>query len=396
MSKQNSLLTRAVSEVLPSADSLNELMSKKKIRVYFGIDPSGAFLTLGHSIALRKLQAFADAGHEAILLIGNGTVRIGDPTGKDASRPVLSNEEIEKNFKDWQKQASKILNFNKIKVLRNGDWLDKLNYADIIKLLAKTTVQQLLERDMFRERLKAGKPIHGHEIIYPLIQGYDSTVMDVDLEIGGTDQTFNMMMGRTLQKAYNNKEKWVLTTPIINGTDGRKMSKSFNNYVALTDDPNDMYGKLMSISDDQIISYFELLTDIDLSKIAEMKKAMSNGENPMDFKKQLAFEITKMYHDKQHATEAQIHFEVTTQKKKTPKDISTFLLEPAINKILGILSVCMPWESKSNLRRLVEQGAVQLMPQEIRIMDQNQIIKIDKEQIFKVGKRNFFRVKYKK
>ena len=197
------LLSRGVAEVLPDKDSLATLMDERPIKLYLGIDPTGALLHLGHAVVLRKLQQFADLGHEVILLIGNGTVKIGDPTGRDESRPMLTDKEIEKNWQNWKKQASTILDFSKIKVLHNGDWLDQLNYSDIVKLLAKTTVQQLLERDMFQERLKQGKPIHGHEIIYPLLQGYDSVVMDVDLELGGTDQTFNMMMGRTLQKAYN-------------------------------------------------------------------------------------------------------------------------------------------------------------------------------------------------
>ena len=205
----NEVLTRGVAEILPSKESLKELMGKKKIKLFLGIDPTGSLLTLGHSIPLRKIQQFADLGHEVILLIGNGTVKIGDPTGKDSTRPVLTDEEIEENFKDWKEQASKILDFEKITIVRNGDWLDKLTYVDLIKIMGKVTVQQLMERDMFQERLKKGQPIHAHEIIYPLMQGYDSVHMDVDLEVGGNDQTFNMMMGRTLQKNYNNREKWV-------------------------------------------------------------------------------------------------------------------------------------------------------------------------------------------
>ena len=201
------LLTRGVEQVLPGSDTLAELMSKKKIRVYLGIDPTGNQLTLGHSVVLRKLQQFADAGHEVIMLIGNGTVRIGDPTGKDSTRPEISDEVIKENFKTWKEQASKVLDFDKIQIKYNGDWLDKLSYADMVKLMAQTTVQQLMERDMFQERLKNGLPIHGHEIMYPLLQGYDSVAMDVDLEIGGSDQLFNMMMGRTLQRQMNNREK---------------------------------------------------------------------------------------------------------------------------------------------------------------------------------------------
>ena len=243
------VLTRGVAEVLPQKETLAKLMSERKIRLYLGIDPTGAHLTLGHAVQLRKLQQFADLGHDVILLIGNGTVRIGDPTGKDSTRPMLTDEEIKANFEDWKRQASKVLDFDKIRIVYNGDWLDALTYADMVKLLANVTVQQLMERDMFQDRLKAGKPIHGHEIMYPLLQGYDSVAMEVDLELGGTDQTFNMLMGRTLLRQYKQKEKWVLANPIINGTDGRKMSKSYGNYVALDEAPNEMFGKIMSMKD---------------------------------------------------------------------------------------------------------------------------------------------------
>jgi tyrosyl-tRNA synthetase len=289
MPSTTQILHRGVAEVLPQAQTLEKLMSERKIRVYLGIDPTGSLLTLGHSVVLRKLQQFAEAGHEVILLIGNGTVRIGDPTGKDSTRPVLTDEIIAENFKTWKEQAGKILDFSKIKIVKNGDWLDRLSYSDIVKLMAKTTVQQLLERDMFQERMKNNLPIHGHEIMYPLLQGYDSVEMEVDLEIGGTDQTFNMMMGRHLLKSYKNKEKWVLTTPIINGLDGRKMSKSYGNFIALTENPRDMYGKLMSIADDMIIEYMTLLTDLSDEEIAETQKSMQAGENPMIFKKKIGF-----------------------------------------------------------------------------------------------------------
>ena len=279
------ILTRGVAEILPERAGLEKLMAKRKIRLYLGIDPTGTELHLGHSVVLRKLNQFTKLGHQVILLIGNGTVKIGDPTGRDESRPTLTDKQIADNFKTWQKQASKVLDFSKIEIRHNGDWLDKLTMVDIIKLMAKTTVQQLIERDMFQERIKNGQPIHGHEIMYPLLQGYDSVAMDVDLELGGTDQTFNMMMGRHLQKIYHHKDKWVLTTPIINGTDGRKMSKSYNNYVALTENPIDMYGKLMRIADNMIIEYFLLLTDVHTSEIAKMDKAMRAGKNPMTFKK---------------------------------------------------------------------------------------------------------------
>lgn len=380
------LLTRGIEQILPGSDTLAELMNKKKIRVYLGIDPTGNQLTLGHSVVLRKLQQFADAGHEVILLIGNGTVRIGDPTGRDSTRPELTDEIIQENFKTWKEQASKVLDFNKIEIKYNGDWLDKLSYADMVKLMAQTTVQQLMERDMFQERIKNGLPIHGHEIMYPLLQGYDSVAMDVDLEIGGSDQLFNMMMGRTLQRQMNNHEKWVLTTPIINGTDGRKMSKSYGNFVALTEAPNDMYGKLMSVADDEIITYFTVLTDVSMTEIDSMKAAIDGGQNPMEFKKRLAFEITRQYHDEAVAGSAQEHFEKTVQNKEVPDEIEEKSFSNGMT-LIEVLQNCMPDESNSNLRRLVEQGAVSLNDQ--KLTDLNQSLESG---ILKVGRRRYFKI----
>jgi tyrosyl-tRNA synthetase len=385
----NTILTRGVSEILPDIDSLATLMAQRPIRVYLGIDPTGAFLTLGHSVVLRKLQQFAELGHEVILLIGNGTVRIGDPTGKDASRPVLTDQEIESNFKDWQKQASKILDFDHITLKHNGDWLDKLHFSELVQLMAKTTVQQLLERDMFQERITKGLPIHGHEIIYPLLQGYDSVAMDVDLEIGGTDQTFNMLMGRTLQKSYNNKEKWVLSTPIINGTDGRKMSKSLNNFIAITDAPNSMYGKIMSIADEQIITYLELLTDVPTATLIEITTALSAGENPMTFKKLLAKTITQQYHTDSEATAAEHFFESTVQEKNIPENIPTIVVPKEPLELLALSKLCAPEESNSALRRLIEQGALELLPSGEKPLDPQAIVPNTTETV-RIGKRRYY------
>lgn len=384
------ILTRGVTEILPDRNSLAALLSSKKIRVFMGIDPTGSFLTLGHSVGLRKLQQFADLGHEVILLIGNGTVRIGDPTGRDSTRPVLSDEQIESNFKDWQAQASKILDFSKIKTVRNGDWLDKLTYSDIVKLMAQTTVQQLIERDMFQDRLTKGLPIFGHEIMYPLLQGYDSVAMDVDLEIGGTDQTFNMMMGRQLQKTYNGHEKWVLTTPIINGTDGRKMSKSFNNFVALTDEPSEMYGKLMRISDDMIIGYFTVLTDVPLSDIETMKKAMEQGTNPIEFKKKLALTITEMYHSESAALAAQTSFETVVQQGSAPEKMPIKTMTAGSYKISELAALVRPDISKSEINRLIQQGAVEVNNQKMN--DPFAIFTLESEIVIKVGKRQYTKI----
>jgi len=387
------LLTRGVEQIVPDAAGLLALMEQKKIRVYLGIDPTGNLLTLGHSVVLRKLQQFAEAGHEVILLIGNGTVRIGDPTGRDSTRPELTDEIIQENFKNWKAQASTILDFDKITIRYNGDWLDKLTYQDIVKLLAKTTIQQLTERDMFQERIKKELPIFGHEIIYPLLQGYDSVVMDVDLEIGGSDQLFNMLVGRTLQKSYNNREKWVLATPIINGTDGRKMSKSYGNFVALTEEPNEMYGKLMRIADEQIIEYFTLLTDIATIDIAKIQRAMEAGDNPMAFKQRLAATIVTQYHSAQDASTAAAHFSTSVQQKSVPENAPT--IKPSNNKLslLTLATECLPDESKSNLRRIITQGGAAIYaPDEERVTDPEQIIQTAKIEAIRIGKRKYFKI----
>ncbi|NCN82490.1 MAG: tyrosine--tRNA ligase [Candidatus Pacebacteria bacterium] len=389
------LLTRGVEQIVPDATGLFALMEQKKIRVYLGIDPSGNLLTLGHSVVLRKLQQFAAAGHEVILLIGNGTVRIGDPTGRDSTRPELTDEVIQENFKNWKQQASKILDFDKISIRYNGDWLDKLTYQDIVKLLAKTTIQQMVERDMFQERIKNELPIFGHEIIYPLLQGYDSVVMDVDLELGGSDQLFNMLMGRTLQKSYNNREKWVLTTPIINGTDGRKMSKSYGNFVALTEEPTEMYGKLMRIADEQIIQYFTLLTDVAAEEISEMERAMQAGENPMGFKQQLAKTIVTQYHTQALANMAADYFHTTVQQKSASEVDPTITVSSCKLSVLSLASECLPNESKNNLRRLITQGGTAIYaPDEQKITDPQQMLDTTNISAIRIGKRNYFRINH--
>lgn len=389
----SSILKRGVEKILPDIKTLEKLMTDRKIKVYLGIDPTGSLLTLGHAVVLRKLQQFAEAEHETILLIGNGTVRIGDPTGKDTTRPVLTDEVIQENFKNWKAQAEKVLDFSKITIMHNGDWLDKLTYADIVKLLAKTTVQQLMERDMFQERLKNSQPIHGHEIIYPLLQGYDSVAMGVDLELGGSDQLFNMMMGRTLVREYQNREKWVLTTPIINGTDGRKMSKSYGNFVALTENPRDMYGKLMRIADEEIITYLELLTDISDARIEEIKKSLQAGENPMHAKKIVAHEITASLHSTKEADEAEDFFAKTVQQKAVPNSLPEVKIRKTQLELLEICALCQPDQSKSNLRRLIEQGGVELIEKEGVITNPKIMINLVNGQVIRIGKRNFYRLK---
>ena len=373
---EKELLERGVVQILPDKASLQKRLAQGKIRLYLGIDPTGSKLHLGHAVALRKLQQFALAGHEVILLIGNGTVKIGDPTGRDSSRPMLTDDEIEANFVNWQKQASKILDFSLIKVKKNGDWLDKLAFSDIVKLLAKTTVQQLLERDMFQERLKKNLPIFGHEIIYPLLQGYDSVAMDVDLEIGGTDQTFNMLMGRNLQKIYHQKEKWVLTVPLIRGLDGRKMSKSFANYIALTEEPRQMYALVMSASDEVMWEYLENLTSVSTAEITQMKKQVSAGENPKIFKQRLAREIVTWLHSSKQALAAQEYWQKTVAEKQLPENLPVVVVSDFSLPLFDLAKAACPQESNSALRRLIEQKGVELLD----------------NQVLRVGKRKFFQL----
>ncbi|MFH0943139.1 MAG: tyrosine--tRNA ligase [Candidatus Beckwithbacteria bacterium] len=337
------VLTRGVEQVLPSREGLKKLMQIKKIRLYLGIDPTATKLHLGHTVMLRKLQQFADLGHEAILLFGTGTVLVGDPSQRDKGRKLITQPEIDDNIKTWKQQVEPIIDFKKVKIKYNGDWLLKLGLKEIIQIASKVSAIQLFKRDMFQKRLKLGDTVWFHETLYPLLQGYDSVAMNVDLELGGTDQTFNMLIGRELQAKINHHEKFVLTGKMIMGTDGQQMSKTSNNCIWLTDTAKDMFGKLMSIRDELIPNYWEFFTD----------KSMPIG-NPLTVKKQLALEITSQYHGDSGALAAQINFETTFQKKapefkQTVKQGSN--LVETIAKIAG---------SNSEAKRLIRDGAVDI------------------------------------
>src|SRR3989344_8738239 len=268
----NDLLARAVAKVIPQKLAEEKLKSGQKLRVYWGIDPTGAKLHLGHSVPLRKLKAFADAGHHVIFLVGSFTAMIGDPSGRDMTRTPLTREEVEENFKTYKEQAGKILDLSNIEVRYNHEWLEPFKFNEIVNLASNFTVQQMLQRDMFEKRIKEGNPISLHEFMYPLMVGYDSVVLDVDCELGGSDQEFNMLAGRSLQAAYKKRDKFVLTTRLIEGTDGRKMSKTYDNCVYLEDSLNDMYGKLMSLGDGLVKTYFECLTDVSLDEVGAILK----------------------------------------------------------------------------------------------------------------------------
>ena len=300
------VLTRAVDQVLPDKKGLKKLMQTKKIRLYQGFDPTATRLHLGHTVGLRKLMQFANLGHEVIFFFGTGTVLVGDPSERDTGRVLITQKEINENIKTWKDQVKPIVDFSKIKILQNGDWLTKLALKDIINIGSRISAIQLFKRDNFTRRLKAGDTVWYHETMYPLLQGYDSVAMDVDLEIGGTDQTFNMLVGRELQQKMNHKNKFIMSLKMIPGTDGKPMSKTSNNCIWLTDTAEDMFGKLMTVRDELIPEYFEFFTD----------KSAPQG-NPLTVKKQLALEITKQYHGDAKAKNSQTHFEQTFQKKSS-------------------------------------------------------------------------------
>lgn len=375
MTKVDEILTRGVADILPSRKGLADLIAKKKIKLYLGIDPTGTKLHLGHTVPLRKLQQFVDLGHEVILLFGTGTVLVGDPSQRETKRKAITQEEIEKNIKTWKKQAAPILDFEKIEIKQNGDWLLKLNLKDIINIASKISAIQLLKRDMFKKRLDKGSTVLYHETMYPLLQGYDSVVMDVDLEIGGTDQTFNMLIGRELQQKMNKREKFVLSMPMITGIDGKQMSKTSGNCVWLTDSADEMFGKLMSISDSQITSYTTLLTDLPTTKV----------KNPLEAKKKLAWEIVRIYHSEKEANGAQDRFERTFQKRE-PEYKTEISAKPTLSATVAAVV-----GSVSQAKRLIKQGAVDI--DGATVSDPTHKIKGGEK--IKIGKKTFVRVKVK-
>lgn len=392
--KIEKILTRGVENIYPSRDILEKvLLSGKKLRIYNGIDPTGK-LHLGHLSVLRKLRQFQDLDHEIIILIGDFTARIGDPTDKLAARKKLSKEQVEENAANYKELIGKILDLKKanIRFLHNEKWSNKLKPEDMLELASYFTVSQLIERDMFQKRIKENKEIYIHEFLYPIFQAYDSVTMDVDMEIGGNDQTFNMLAGRTLMKKLKNKEKFVLTTKLLTDPTGKKMGKTEGNLIALEEIPTEMFGKLMSWPDELIISGFTLLTDIPMDQIDEIAKQLESGANPIEFKKKLAFEIVKDLNSKQDAQQARDFFEKTVQKKELPENIPTLELKPDEHLvIIDLLIRAGLAESKSEAKRLVEQGGVEV---DLAVIENpmQEIIPED-NMVIKAGKRNFVRIK---
>lgn len=384
-----SLLQRNIAEVLPAVEEFEKRLASGPVTIYHGIDPSAPEIHIGHAVVLWKLREFQDAGHKVILLIGDFTGMIGDPSDRSAARVKLTKEQVLENAKSYKEQISKILRFegeNAVEIKFNSEWLSKLSFEEVVELASNLTVQQMLERDFFQRRITEEKPIYLHEFLYPLMQGYDSVAMDVDAEIGGTDQTFNMLVGRTLMKALKGKEKFVISVPLLEGLDGRKMSKSFNNYIGITESPEEIYGKAMSLEDDLIKRYFELATRLSEDEIKEVVSSSS----PMEAKKRLAWEIANLYHGKTQADQAQEYFERVHQKRELPEEIEEIQVEEDVVNLSDFLVDQGIVSSKSEVRRLIDQGGIRINDEPVS----NAELHIHKDGIVvKIGKRRFFRLK---
>jgi tyrosyl-tRNA synthetase len=390
------LLERGVEKIYPSKDFLRKkLLSGEQIKLYCGYDPSSSSLHIGNAISINKLSQFQKLGHQVIFLIGDFTGMIGDPTDKGSARRKMTRKEVLENSKSYKKQASHFLDFsgkNSAQVLYNSKWSDKMSFKDLIEVSSHFTVQQMIQRDMFQKRLEDAKPIYLHEFLYPLAQGYDSVAMDVDLEIGGNDQMFNMMCGRDLQKAINNKEKFVMTLKLLEDKDGKKMGKSEGNAVFLNENNIEMFGKVMSWPDEVIINAFELCTQIDFSEIKTIKKELNDDKiNPRDLKMKLAHEIVKIFHGEKLAQEARDYFVNTFQKKETPTDISEVILDSGKFKIVELLVSTKLAPSKGEARRLIDQKGVKI--NDNIIDDVNMEIELENGLVIQKGKRHFIKIK---
>ncbi|MEK7473436.1 MAG: tyrosine--tRNA ligase [Patescibacteria group bacterium] len=385
------LLNHAVENVYPSKAEVKKLLeSGTRLTVYFGIDPTGPTLHLGHFINFRRLALFQELGHKVILLIGDFTATIGDPTDKAAVRKPLTREKVLANCKLYKDQAARALNFkgsNAVELMFNSEWLGKMKFADVLDLSSHFTVQQMLERDMFQTRLSEGRPIHLHEFLYPLMQGYDSVAMDVDGEIGGNDQTFNMLAGRTLMKQLKNKEKFVIANTLLIDPTGKKMGKSEGNMIALTDAPEDIYGKVMSWTDGMIVPGLKLCTDASDEEIKKIETAMKKRENPMAFKRDLALRVVGWLVGEKEGARAAEHFTNVHQKHATPDEVPELKMKDRMSLVDALVAsgLC---SSKSDARRQIEQGGVKVDDEMVKDPNTN----VRKGFVIQKGKRHFVKL----
>jgi tyrosyl-tRNA synthetase len=392
--EQLNIIRRGADEILVEDELIARLKQGHPLKIKAGFDPTAPDLHLGHTVLINKLRQFQDLGHEILFLIGDFTGMIGDPTGKSATRPPLTHAEVHENAKTYQQQVFKILDQKKTRVVFNSEWMGCKTSADMIKLAASSTVARMLERDDFSKRFSGGQAIAIHEFLYPLIQGYDSVELEADVELGGTDQKFNLLMGRQLQEQHGQKPQVVITMPILEGLDGvQKMSKSLNNYIGIADEPRDMFGKIMSISDDLMWRYFELLSFRPLDEIEGFKQEIEDGKNPRDIKFLLAEEIIARFHSKEDAVKAREGFIAQFAKGAVPDDIPEHEFETgdegySIANLLKDAGLC---SSTSEAMRMIQQGAVKIDGE--KVSDKSLKITPGTEGVFQVGKRKFARIK---
>jgi len=393
---QFDILTSNIEEVLPEEELLNKLKNSKKnnipLNIKLGCDPSRPDLHIGHSVVLNKLKQFQDLGHNVILVIGDFTAMIGDPTGRNKTRPQIDIEETKNNSKTYIDQVSKILDISRTKIVYNSKWLNDINLNKLISLSSKFTLAQFLERDDFNKRYKNGLPISLHEFMYPLAQAYDSVYLRSDVEIGGTDQKFNLLLARDLQKEFSMQPQVALTMPLIEGTDGtEKMSKSYDNYIAFNDSPNDMYGKVLSIPDNLIFKYFKYVSNLSLKEISDYELSLkANKINHRDLKRKLAREIVSIYYDNNAASQAEENFDIVIVNKGIPKDIK----EVAIDKTIKLVDFLLNYDlvsSKGEAKRLIKQSAVRINDNVITDLHLN--LEVSTDYTIKVGKRRFIKIK---
>ena len=391
------LLLRGVEEIVPEKEFHKKLDEKRPLRVKLGFDPTAPDLHLGHTVILNKLKLFQDLGHQVIFLIGDFTGLVGDPSGVNETRPVLTEKEIKENAKTYERQVFKILDKKKTEIRFNSEWMNQFSPEDFIRLSSVQTVARMLERDDFSKRYSAQKPISIHEFLYPLLQGYDSVALDADIELGGTDQKFNLLLGREVQKFYGKEPQVAFTLPLLEGLDGvMKMSKSLDNYIAIEDDADEMFGKIMSISDDLMWRYFELLSFRDEEEIAELKKSQKEGSNPRDIKFLLAEEIVNRFHGEGSGNSAKEEFQSRFQKGNNPSDIKeiTINLEEKSITLAKVLKEAKMVPSTSEALRLIEQGAVRIEGE--KILDSKHEINLNSSLLYQVGKRKFSKIKVAK
>ena len=387
------LIKRGADEILIESELVEKLKKNRPLRIKAGFDPTAPDLHLGHTVLINKLRQFQQLGHEVLFLIGDFTGMIGDPTGKSATRPPLTRDEVIENARSYEQQIFKILDPEKTLVMFNSSWMNEMSPADLIQLAAKHTVARMLERDDFSKRYKGGQPIAIHEFLYPLIQGYDSVAMKADVELGGTDQKFNLLVGRELQKHYGQEPQVVLTMPILEGLDGvQKMSKSLNNYIGIDEAPDDMFGKIMSISDELMWRYFELLSFLPEQDIEKFKQDIEEGINPRDIKFVLAEEIVARFHSEAAATQARENFIARFQKGAMPDDIEEKTLPATDGKlaIANLLKEAGLVSSTSEALRMIKQGAVKI--DGAKVEDRSLELEAGTTHVYQVGKRRFAKV----